>query len=174
MGTCSYHYITTCDGDKTVETGIPFDVSLEHYECYQQITGRTCMKATYVYLYDSTPELAVIVKLGEFYLGMYDFSLEVLKFIERFCFSLFLGCLLVSLFGLFGDVVVSFFRIIKITNKNEWSQIRFLLYFVGGVCVFCSNSLFFFRLLFWWVVCTCLNRSVSWVGCVKKYKNDYK
>ena len=71
MGQCSYYYVTTCDEDRSIATGIPFVVSLEHYECYQQISGRTCMRATYVYLYDSNEQLAVVVKLGEDFFGMY-------------------------------------------------------------------------------------------------------
>ena len=97
MGQCSYYYVTTCDGDTSVDTGIPFEITGEHYECYQQIEGRTCMKSTWVRFYgEGSSEPAVIIKLGENFEGMnVFFSLLVfawflkIYFVCGSCFILF-------------------------------------------------------------------------------------
>ena len=86
MGQCSYYYVTTCNDDKSVDSGIPFEVTGEHYECYEQIEGRTCMKSTWVRFYNSDGEVAVIVRLGEDFSGMFDFLLfSCFVFFSFFC-----------------------------------------------------------------------------------------
>ena len=88
MGLCSYYYVTTCDGNKTLEGGIPFEITGEHYECYPQIEGRTCMNNTYVRFYTSQnpPQLAAIVRLGEGYSGNFCFVCIFFFFFNLKCY----------------------------------------------------------------------------------------
>ena len=68
MGNCSYYYVTTCDKDRSLKTGIPFEIIGEHYKCYQQ----TCMWAIDIRFYssDDIPIHTATLKLGQFYSGM--------------------------------------------------------------------------------------------------------